>query len=53
MIYFVLLVAVIVIVWNVRNNVKLKAEVAKLKAEALAGIAKAESAAAAEVKKVL
>ena len=34
MVYFLLLVAVVAIVWNMRNNSKLKAEVAKLKAQA-------------------
>lgn len=53
MIYLVILVAAIVIVWNVRNNSKLKAEVAKLKAEAAPLVGKAESAVLGEVKKVL
>ena len=53
MVYLVLLVAAIVIVWNVRNNSKLKAEVAKLKQEAQAIAVKAENAVSTEVKKVL
>jgi len=53
MIYLVLLVAAIVIVWNVRNNSKLKAQVAKLKAEAAPIVGKAENAVVNEIKKVL
>lgn len=53
MLYFLFLIAVIIIVWNVRNNSKLKAEVAKLKQEAQAVAGKAEGAAVTEVKKVL
>jgi hypothetical protein len=50
MLYFLLLVAVVVIVWNVRNNSKLKAEIAKLKSEAQAVVGQTI---VNEVKKVL
>lgn len=53
MVYFIILVLAVALVWNIRNNSKLKAEVATLKAEALAGIANAKAAVEAEVKKVL
>jgi len=43
MVYLVILVAVAVIIWNVRNNSKLKAEIAKLKSEAKAGVVSAEN----------
>lgn len=53
MLYVVILVLAVVLVWNLRNNSKLKADVAKLKAEAAANLAKAENVVKTEVGKVL
>lgn len=52
MIYLIILAA-IVITYNVRNNLKLKAEIAKLKAEAQAGVKTGVAAVEGEVKKIL